>query len=90
MHIHYSHRRIHLPIPPCMFLINTEERPRDRRTLDEDEVRLDELLDDLALEEAAPEADVEADGIAAAVVNGASAGAEQSVFAFDPAGMKFV
>ena len=71
-----------------------EETPRDRRTLDEDEVRLDELLDDLALEEAAPEADVEEEGsaIAAAIVNGAaaSAGAEQSVFAFDPAGMKFV
>eukprot|EP00598_Pedospumella_elongata_P005954 CAMPEP_0184967166 /NCGR_PEP_ID=MMETSP1098-20130426/637_1 /TAXON_ID=89044 /ORGANISM="Spumella elongata, Strain CCAP 955/1" /LENGTH=590 /DNA_ID=CAMNT_0027488579 /DNA_START=62 /DNA_END=1834 /DNA_ORIENTATION=+ len=72
----------------------TEETPRDRRTLDEDEVRLDELLDDLALEEAAPEADVEEEGsaIAAAIVNGAaaSAGGEQSVFAFDPAGMKFV
>jgi len=72
-----------------------EETPRDRRTLDEDEVRLDELLDDLALEEAAPEADIEEEGsaIAAAIVNGAagaSAGGEQSVFAFDPAGMKFV
>lgn len=63
-----------------LFLSFTDEPRNSRRTLDEDEVRLDELLDDLALEEAPAEADVE----------GPAEGAEGSVFAFDPSGMKFV
>lgn len=66
----------------------TEEPRESRRTLDEDDVRLDELLDDLALEEAPLEADVEgpADGSAGAPNSPPPAG----VFAFEPTGMKFV
>lgn len=73
----------------CFFYIATEESRSGRRTLDEDEVRLDELLDDLALEEAPLEADVEgpADGAEGAA---ASPSAPAGVFAFEPTGMKFV
>mmetsp|Transcript_64069 Transcript_64069/g.126103 ORF Transcript_64069/g.126103 Transcript_64069/m.126103 type:complete len:591 (-) Transcript_64069:36-1808(-) len=80
-----------------------EEKGESRRTLDDDEVRLDELLDDLAIEEGEHEhePDVEAEGatLPAAVADDeegtndpvlpASEGAK-TIFAFNPAGMKFV
>lgn len=75
---------------------------RDEKGSEEDEVGLDELLDDLAIDEGddEPEPDVEAEGVPAL---GAGAGDEAAehdpvevpqgatnVFAFNTTGMKFV
>lgn len=71
---------------------------RDPKDLDEDEVRLDELLDDLAIDADGdePEQDEEGDPVDASQdpvlpspqqEEGKAAG---SVFEFNPSGMKFV